>query len=222
VHHTGGTQGDGIELKQGSYSTAIVENLVHDTPYPGILVYGTGLGGSFNQIERNTVYNSGDNVMQVQGEAVVRNNLLINGAAAFASHDHQGSVRDLTVVHNTMINTGRAADLSDWSGKPGMTFANNACYSQSGDAIRFNGGAAGVEFEGNVAYGPVVGKSSGFVPGAGLSDVVDVTWTATELDARPTPLGALIGSGDYLWAAPIDITGTPRLDPLEAGCYDGP
>jgi hypothetical protein len=104
-----------------------------------------------------------------------------------------------------------------------MTFANNACYSQTGDAILFGGGAAGVEFVGNVAFGPVVGKSSGFLPGSGLAlDFVDVTWNATQLDARPTPLGALIGTGDSIWAAPIDITGTPRVDPLEAGCYDGP
>lgn len=221
VHHTGGSQGDGIELKQGSYNTSIIANLVHDTPYPGILVYGTG-GGLPNLIERNTVYNSGDNVMQVQGEAIVQNNLLMNGNAAFASHDHQGQVRDLTVVHNTLINTGRAADLSDWSGKPNMTFANNVCYSKTGDAVRFNGGSAGVEFVGNAVFGPVVGVIGGFVNGTGLLDFEDVTWTATKKDARPVPLGALIGTGDFVWALPIDITGAARQDPLEAGCFDGP
>lgn len=194
---------------------------MHDTPYPGILVYGTG-GGLPNLIERNTVYNSGDNVMQVQGEAIVRNNLLMNGSAAFASHDHQGQVRELTVVHNTLINTGRAADLSDWSGKPSMTFANNVCYSQTGDAVRFNGGSAGVEFAGNAAFGPVVGVIGGFVNGTGLLDFEDVTWTATKKDARPEALGALIGTGDFVWALPIDITGAARVDPLEAGCFDGP
>ena len=44
VHDTGGSQGDGIELKQGSSGNWIVENLVHGTPFPCILVYGTGGG----------------------------------------------------------------------------------------------------------------------------------------------------------------------------------
>ena len=82
VHDTGGFQGDGIEVKQGSWGNWIVENTVHDTPYPCILVYGTG-GRARNVIERNVCWNSGDNVMQVQGEALVRNNALFDGAIAF-------------------------------------------------------------------------------------------------------------------------------------------
>ena len=222
VHHTGGSQGDGIELKQGSFANRIVANLVHDTPYPGILVYGTG-GLAVNVVERNTVHSSGDNTMQVQGEALVQNNLLMAGlGTAFSSGNHQGSVRDLTVVHNTMINVGRAVNLSDWTGKPNVTFANNVCYSQTGDAIRVNGGAAGVEFVGNVAFGPVVGVIGGYVSGTGLADFVDVTWNAAKLDAHPAALGALVGTGDFLWAVPDDLSGAARVAPLEAGCYDGP
>ena len=220
IHDTGGSQGDGIELKQGSYGNWIVQNLVRDTNYPGILVYGTG-GMPFNLIERNTCYRSGDNVMQVQGEAIVRNNLLIDGGLAFSSADHQGQVRDLTVVHNTMINTGRAVNLSNWGGRPNMTFANNAAYSKTGDAVRING-AAGVEFVGNVTYGAVVGVGAGYVEGAGLGDFVNVTWTATQLDARPTPLSPIIGAGDFVWAVVDDITAAPRSNPLDPGCYDGP
>ena len=41
VYATGGSQGDGIEIKQGSFDNWIVENLVHDTGAPCILAYGT-------------------------------------------------------------------------------------------------------------------------------------------------------------------------------------
>ena len=45
----------------------------------------------------------------LQGEAIVRNNLIMNGAlVAFWSSDHQGTTSDLTVVHNTIVNNGRA------------------------------------------------------------------------------------------------------------------
>jgi hypothetical protein len=128
VHHTQGSQGDGIEIKQGSFGNWIAENLVHDCHYPCIILYGTG-GNAFNLVERNKCWNSGDNVMQVQGEAVVRNNLLMHGLNGFNSHDHQGQVRDLEFVHNTIINPGRGAQLSNWNGRTNMVFANNVVYS---------------------------------------------------------------------------------------------
>ncbi len=55
VHHCGGEQGDGIELKQGSYNNWIVANHVHDTQYPCIIAYGTA-GKGINVIENNTCY----------------------------------------------------------------------------------------------------------------------------------------------------------------------
>jgi hypothetical protein len=220
VHDTGGSQGDGIELKQGSYGNRIVGNTVHDTNYPCILVYGT-YGLAFNLIERNVCYNSNDNVVQVQGEAIVRNNLMMNGQLAFSSGNHQAQARELTVIHNTMVNTARAVNLADWSGQPNMTFANNAAYSQTGDAVRING-AVGVEFVGNVAYGSVVGVGSGYIAGTGLGDFVNVTWGATARDATPVALSPAIGAGDFVWAVVDDITAAVRSNPLDSGCYDGP
>jgi hypothetical protein len=140
---------------------------------------------------------------------------------AFSSADHQDPVRDLTVVHTTMVNVNRAVNLSDWANRPNMTFANNAAYSRDGDAVRLNG-SAGVEFVGNVCYGPVVGVASGWVNGTGLGDFVDVTWNASQRDATPTPLSPIIGAGDFVWAVVDDLTGALRSDPLDPGCYDGP
>jgi hypothetical protein len=221
VHHTGGTQGDGIELKQGSWGNRIAENLVHDTPYPAILVYGTA-GQPANVVERNVCYRSGDNVMQVQGEAIVRANLLVGGLQAFQSGDHQGSTRDLVVVHNTIVSTGRAANLQTWGGRPGMVFANNAIYSRDAEAVRFGSGSAGVALGGNVALGSVVGASFGFAPGSGLADFVALAWDASALDARPRAGGALIGRADPLWLVDVDLIGAELVAPYETGCLEAP
>lgn len=221
VHDTGGTQGDGIELKQGSFGNWIAENVVHDCNYPCILVYGTG-GQLQNVVERNVCWNSGDNVMQVQGEALVRNNLLMHGTNGFGSHDHQGQVRDLTFVHNTIVNVGRGAQLSNWSGRPNLVFANNVVYSQTQSSIVFGGGSNGVTLSGNLVVGSVVGASGGTAPGSGLGDFADVTWDAVHRDATPAAQGSIVDSGDPLWAVPDDLTGAPRALPLDAGCFDGP
>jgi hypothetical protein len=229
VHDTNGptvTQGDGIELKQGSWGNLISENLVHDCGYPCILVDGTA-GQPQNIVERNTCYNSGDNVLQIQGECIVRNNLAINGAgAAFASQMHQGNPANLQVVHNTFINSGRAASLGSWSGAAGMIFANNVCHSQSAESIQFSGGSAGVTIAGNVVAGPVVGAAGGFIatgnPGNPLADFTSVTWTATSRNALPVAGCVIIGAGNATYAVPVDITGATRVTGLEPGCTDRP
>ncbi len=223
VHDTYGTQGDGIELKQGSWGNLIADNLVHDCNYPCIIVYGTG-GMPQNVVERNICYNSGDNVLQVQGEAIVRNNLLINGGAhGIHSHDHQGSTTNLQVVNNTIITPGTAAHFSSWSGRENMVFANNACYSQSGVAISFPGGSAGVTVTGNVFLGSAGGLTGGYVVGNSLeADFVDVSYDATRRNARPTEMSALVGVADPAYMPANDITGAARTGGAVAGAYDLP
>lgn len=219
VYNTGGQQGDGIELKQGSYGNLIAENLVHDCNYPCILVYGTD-GEEVNIIEKNILYNSNDNVMQVQGEAIVRNNLMINGNTAFHSHDHQGQTTNLQVIHNTIINSGMACRLNSWSGREGMVFANNAVYSESADAIRLSGDGDGVAVSGNVVFGSLVGISSGTVAGQGLADFVNLTFDAAQRDAKPSDSSALLGAADEAHATEDDLEGSPRSAPIDAGSYE--
>jgi hypothetical protein len=219
IHDCGGSQGDGIEVKQGSSGNWIVANHVHDCNYPCILVYGTG-GNAPNVIERNICYRSNDNVLQVQGDAIVRNNLVIGGVNGFASHDHQGESRNLTFVHNTVISSGRGADLAAWTNRPNMVFANNVVYSESGSAVRFGGGADGVYVAGNVALGSVSGTASGFLAGNGLTDFVELTWDGSRRDSRPTGAAPAVGAGDPAWAVERDLGGQRRQAPLDAGCSD--
>ena len=217
VHHCGGDQGDGIELKQGSHDNWIVANHVHDTHYPCIIAYGTA-GKGINVIERNICYRSGDNTMQVQGEAIVRNNLIMAArGAGFASTDHQGKTRMLTVVHNTLITAGRGANLTSWNGREGMIFANNAVYSRNGSALRFPGGSAGVTVAGNVVVGSVQGVAGGCVRGRGLEDFAAVSWNGDRRDATPAAGSSLIGRAVPKYATARDLRDKPRGSKTTAG-----
>ncbi len=219
VHDTNGSQGDGIEVKQGSYGNLIAFNHVHDCRYPCIISYGTD-GNEPNVIEGNVCYNCNEYLMQVQGEAIVRNNLLINGDGGFLSTDHQGQTRDLTFVHNTIVTSGRAAYLSSWTNREGMVFANNVVYSQDTNSIRFSGGSAGVVVSGNVVRGSVTGASAGFVTGSGLSDFMDLSWDASTRDATPV-VTALQDGADPLYAVQNDLRGNVRTrSPAAVGCLD--
>jgi hypothetical protein len=216
VYRCGGSQGDGIELKQGSYNNRIAGNEVHDTNYPCILVYGTA-GREPNLVEHNVCYRSNDNVLQVQGEAIVRNNALFGGGIGFHSHDHQGQSRDLVFVHNTVLTTGRGANLQSWSGRPGMVFANNVIYSSSGSALSCNG-SAGVTFSANVVLGRVSGTTAAFLAGTGLADFDGASYDGTTRDVRPAAASVLPGTGDPAFATPLDLVRALRTAPFTAGC----
>jgi hypothetical protein len=211
-------QGDGIELKQGSHHNWVLGNRVHDCKNPCILVYGTG-GNGENVVDSNVCYDSDDVVLQVQGEAIVRNNLALGGGYAFSSHDHQGQSRDLRVVHNTFVNQGPAASLSSWHGRPGMVFANNAAYSLGGTAVSFGNGSGGVQIAGNVVVGNVVNMNGGYVLGAGLQDFADVTLSTFHLDARPDVAGRIDNRGNVAFAVSHDASGAVRALPVDPGAY---
>lgn len=222
VHHCGGKQGDGIEVKHGSHHNWIYRNHVHDTNYPCIIAYGTG-GRGLNVIEQNVCYRSKDSVLQVQGEAIVRNNLLLAAAnAGFASTDHQGKTTQLTFIHNTIISRRRGANLSSWNDRQGMVFANNAVYTDRGDALRFPYGAKGVSLFGNVLVGQVSGVEEGFIFGSDLTDFANVSWDGERRAATPASSSLLIGRGDVKYGVAVDITGNKRGRRVTSGAFDAP
>lgn len=198
VHDCAGSQGDGIEIKQGSHHNWIVGNEIHDTKYPCLIAYGTD-GNGINLIENNILYRSQNQTLQVQGEAIVRNNLIMAARGdGFSSTDHQGKTKNLTFVHNTIITTGRGANLSSWGNREGMVFANNAIYSRDNLAVRFPSGCDKVAIAGNVILGGVQGcsKKSGFTLGNGLNDFQSVDWTASKRNATPSKLSAIRSKAD--------------------------
>ena len=219
VHDCYGDQGDGIEVKQGSWGNLIAENDVHDTNYPCITVYGTA-GRPRNIIERNRCRNSRDNVMQVQGEAIVRNNLLVNGGGSgFSSTDHQGRTRDLTVVHNTIVNIGPAFRGGSWNDRPGMILANNVICSRDAAALHFPNGSTGVVIAGNVVTG---GKPpAGCTAGRGLADFRGLAWDGSRTDATPVADGPF-DHADAAHLLPTDLAGKPRGSRRTAGAFAFP
>jgi len=211
IHDCKGEQGDGIEVKQGSWGNLIAENDIHDTQYPCITVYGTA-GKPVNIIERNLCRRSADSTMQVQGEAIVRNNVLISASGSgFASTDHQGKSLNLQVIHNTIISTADAFKGSSWNAREGMILANNVLYSRDKSAMNFPKGKEGVTITGNVILGD--GPKEGTTRGRGLEDFVSVTWDGEKHDAKPTA-EAPFASADAKHFLEIDFNGAKRTGPI--------
>jgi len=225
VHHTNGvnvTQGDGIELKEGSADNVIRDNVVHDTGYPCILTYSAVGNGGPNVIERNALWNCGDHAIQSAADAVIRNNLILGSASdGIAMQPHQAGVpSNLVVVHNTILEaTGDAISLRSNSGS--VIIANNAVYAQSGRAIYVMGGDPGqVVVSGNVGAGPLEGMASGLSAGTLASDLVSASYVGTPpQDLFPKTGGALIGAGAVSYVAGDDFNGTPRTGVADVGAY---
>jgi hypothetical protein len=207
IHDCRGDQGDGIEVKQGSWGNLIAENHVHDTNYPCITVYGTA-GKPLNIIERNLCYRSADHTMQVQGEAIVRNNVLISAAGSgFTSTDHQGKTLNLQVIHNTIVNANHAFSGRSWNARQGMILANNILYSRDENALHFASGKDGVTITGNVVLGN--GPKDGSTIGRGLEDFMKLTWDAIERNAKPTA-DAPFDKADPKFLLDTDFSGRAR------------
>ena len=207
IHDCQGDQGDGIEVKQGSWGNLIAENDIHDTQYPCITVYGTA-GKPVNIIERNLCRRSADNAMQVQGEAIVRNNVLIGAkGSGFTSTDHQGKSLHLHLIHNTIINTGHAFRGGSWNAREGMILANNIIYSHDKNAIDFPNGSAGVIISGNVVVGD--GPKQGTSRGRGLEDFISLSWDGEKHDATPS-IQAPFDRADAKYLLETDFNGAQR------------
>lgn len=217
IHDTGGTQGDGIEIKPGSHSNSVRDNVIYDTQYPCVLVYDTG-DDPPNVIEGNAIWNCGDTALQAAADAVIRNNLIFASPGdGFSSQSHQGaSPHNLSFVHNTLVGGDPCVRLQEWSDKPGMIFANNAIYCDSGNFVI--GGLAGVTVQGNVIH-----PETASFPDAGYT-----TGRSPELDFvapslsnfYPSEGSVLIDSGEPAHSVDVDFNGTPRAGTPEAGAYN--
>jgi hypothetical protein len=225
VHHTNAAdveQGDGIEVKVGSYHNVIRDNVVHDTHYPCITLYGTLGNGDNNIIDGNAVWRCGINGIDLAGDVVVTNNIVIAAEGdAFHTQEHDGAIPgNLTIIHNTFITANDALALRSIAGP--AVVANNAIYSRDALAIRLTGtAAAGVVFAGNVGSGGLQGAPAGSISLTGNlpNDVVAVAFDASALDAFPIMAGALAGSGDASHVLPVDFNGTPRNGIADVGAF---
>jgi hypothetical protein len=221
IHHTNGPtveQGDGIELKEGSYGNVIRDNVIHDTNYPGIITYSAVGNGPANVIEGNVIWNTNDYAIQSAADATIRNNIVLGAPIALQNHQG-GSPANMRVVHNTVITSGSGIEVRDVVGT--VVIANNAVYSQNANAIRLISGNLGlVTVAGNVGQGGISGTSSGYVAGKGIAtDFVAARFGVPPIDVFPKTGSALIGAASPTHVTPADFNGTSRSGSADAGAY---
>jgi hypothetical protein len=121
------TQGDGIEVKVGSFGNIIRDNVIYNRSYPGILVYGTGVN-PVNIVEGNVVWNSLEGISALS-DVIVRNNIVFNSDCGLCiySHVQVAQRKNITAVNNTLYNNDDGMYYR-WSGS-NLILANNAIYS---------------------------------------------------------------------------------------------
>jgi hypothetical protein len=200
IHDTQGSQGDGIEIKYGSYGNIIRDNVIHDCQYPCILAYGVEDDnvGSPNIIEGNVVWNCGQGI-DVIADAEVRNNIIIDTLET-QSHAQVPIMRNVVLANNTVIGTMQLGGWGSGSDPSSFVVANNVVYGGS-----ISNQPSGAIFSGNLAYG--AGTTGIFV------DPVN-------RDFWPAAASPLLGAADATYAPSLDFNGTPRVGPFDVGAYE--
>lgn len=224
VHHTtmGVSQGDGIELKEGSYGNVIADNVIHDTNYPCLTGYATLGNGADNVIERNVMWSCGSHAIQWTADAVIRNNVLLSGrdnGALSIQPNSMGTPTNLVITHNTVI--APMADAIALRGVSGpVVVANNAVYAMSGRAIFVRDAHPMLVIAGNVGEGGTAGFSGGFTASTMAADLSGASYSGTiPNDVFPRAGGGLIASGDAAHVPADDFNGTARMGVADVGAY---
>ena len=211
------SQGDGIELKDGSWGNLVRDNVIHDVKYPGIIVYDAD-GKEPNVLEGNLIFNGADNGIQAAADAIIRNNLIFNcKGAGIYSRDHQSAVvGNLKILHNTVINKEKTAlrlippSKGKYSGP--ILIANNAFYS--GVAMQIPEKNF-ITFAGNAGSGNIVGRKLGHAEWKGHGNLIrDLT-----KDLYPRPGSMLIGAANTNYSASKDFEGRLRATSRDSGAY---
>ena len=215
-------QGDGIEIKEGSYNNVIRHNVIHDTNYPCILTYGTVGNGSRNVIEGNLMWGCGDHAIQSAADAIIQNNIILGAVQdGIRSQPHQDAEPgNLTIVHNTILQATRDAIRVD--GAAGrVTIANNAVYAETGNALRVSGDLDGVVVSGNVGAGALQGVTGGVDTSGDVAvDLISANYSGdVPADVFPAENSKLIGAADATHVVSTDFNGTDRAGNLGAGAY---
>lgn len=221
LHDLAGSQADGIEIKTGSHGNIVRDNVIIGANYPAITMYGFPDGaGAPNVVERNLVWGTVDNGIQVVGQVIVRNNIVVNaGANGIHSKPSQGfSAHDVVIVHNTVYAAGGAClKTNDWSGQSGQIIANNALYCDGALAVDINGGAPEAIFSGNLALGEI--RAPGGVE-LGADENVDLG-NPGAMVLYPPAGSRLLDSGDSNHSASVDFNGVARTDGRpDVGAYE--
>jgi hypothetical protein len=218
IHDLGGDQGDGIEVKTGASGVTVRDNVIIRAKYPAITMYGYAGGGGQNIVERNYVQTTVDNGIQIVGQVIVRNNIILGaGANGIQSKASQSQTpHDLVIAHNTIVmSAGPCLKSNDWAGAVNQVVANNALYCAGGTAIDLNGGAPNAMVAGNIGLG-TNNAAAGFRTGTSI--LADL---GSPNAPYPPAQSALVNAGDPAHAAMDDFNGTGRTDSMpDVGAYE--
>ena len=221
VHDLGGVQGDGIEIKQGSHSNIVRDNVIVRANFPGITLYSydEAAGRVPNIVERNLVWTTRDNGIQVTGHTIVRNNIVIGaGASGIASQPNMATPTDVQFIHNTVVGAGDACiRTNNWDTGPGFVIANNALYCEGARALRITTSTTAI-IVGNVGLGSVEGAASGFRMGTSLAaDLGPMTMMAR---VYPPTGSTLIDAADMTQTVSDDFDLRARTGMRDVGAYE--
>jgi hypothetical protein len=210
LHHLASdtyAQGDGIEIKDGSYANVVKYNFIEGTKYPGITVYRTGRGvADRNIIEENVVINSIDAGIQVTADAVVRNNLVIGKSTAFVSKPFTTNPVNMVVSNNTFLGGATTIRLTNWL-TTDLAFANNAIHSKTGQFYSSSGTGKAV--------------ASGNINVSNLANsFTNLKLDGTALNARPITGSVVIGRASSNYLPSGDLNGDTRITKMDTGAVD--
>ncbi len=212
----------GIQIRFGSGGNIIRHNVVHTTTlgtaFPCIVVEGSGRAS--NTVDANVVWQCGDAVVAL-GDAVVRNNIVLESNVGLSSYPHKGisAIQNVIFSNNTIYGHAECASLR-WAGATNMVLTNNALYCGGKVALYAPGFTeSGAEAKANYIEGSLVGASldgTGFLAGG----------TATQTFANPAAYdfwpkagSVLRNSADTTHLPPFDFNGLPRTPSRDVGAY---
>lgn len=219
----------GIRVLTGSTGALVEDNVVHDVGL-GLEVYSTLGNGGRHRVRRNAVWGTRDTPVQLVAHTDFENNLVLGNpaAAAIAALNiavvQQATPTALSIVNNTIISPGAATSALRLRNISGATvIANNALFSEAGDAINLLG-STGVSVVNNAGEGRLSGLSTGFssVGGPGTQLAASNYSGLVPQDVQPVAGSALVGAAAVASAPAQDFDAivrdaAPDIGALERG-----
>jgi hypothetical protein len=187
-------------------------------------------------VEGNAIWNLGDLGLNIQGSALVRNNIIFNtGTSGIVTRDPgRETFSDVVITYNTVVdNDGWAADLQGWDLDEGHILANNALCNPMSYGVYMakdvpeGTDPADIDTPGTVSSNFVCGLVDGLdeergevVAAGGYADFENVElW-----DFYPVRDSLLIDAADpagIYYPPEVDFNGIPREgDKPDVGAYE--
>ena len=195
-HDLMGSGGAGLSVWKHSGVTAR-DNVVYTAAGPGIVLQQTASSGR-DTLERNLLWNIDDNAIQVEGQVIVRNNLIIGGTSdgVHSRMELSTAPTNVDILHNTI--TGPGGDCIhglNWSGSA-YVLANNAMACGTSNVVVTGSPVESADLT-------VMGSDVGTLP-----------------NAYPTAGSALVDTGDATHSAVDDFNATTRSGTPDIGAYE--